>query len=198
MRRRPAPARRGRDGGAGLGAGPVPGRAARASQVLLPPLRGDLPGAAALPADPPRAGRAWPARPCACVQVRRPLAALPSGRDHGPRGRGAEPVHACGLGGPVRGLAAPAGGCARQARPGRWRAARRRHARAGAGAWDGQDQDGTVVGVCARRAALGRTGAAGRALLLQPGPPRRTPPHPPGQVPGHAAGGWLCGVRDPV
>lgn len=66
------------------------------------------------------------------------------------RRRGYRSLDDGGLGGPKRCAARPAGGCAGPLRAERSQAAQRRHAGQGARPRAGQDQDGAIVGLCAR------------------------------------------------
>ena len=104
-------------------------------------------------ADRARPARPQPDRPCAGGEILRPPALAPPGRHLWSRGRGARPLDAGRLGraGYVPACAPGRGG--RPPRPGRRRAARRRHHRARARPRPGQDQDRTALGPGARRAA---------------------------------------------
>ena len=121
-----------------------------------------------------RLGRAKPAGDDPVREVRPASAAQPPGRALCQGGRAAQPVD---LGRPGRRLRRSADAdvqAPRGARPGRRAIAWRRHH--GAGPGQGQDRHRPIMGLCARRQAVRRAGAAGGSVLLLARPGRRASP----------------------
>ena len=182
----PSQARRGRDAHAGGGAAPVESDRDGTGEVLLPRLREDQPGAGAIPCRPPGMGRPKPVGHDHVREVRPASALEPPGRALCP-GRGADRAvdhgRCRGIGLCGAGAAAAPGGSPRH---GGRAPSCRRYDRAGAG--QGQDRHGAVLGLRPGRPAIWGHGAAGGDVLLLPRPQGRASPRTSGPICRHPAG----------
>ena len=199
LRRPQAPDRRGRLGTARCYAGAVQGDRDPSPQICLPGVRRrSSASAGARAADRERHTHRGIGRACADRQIPRPHATLSPGANLCAPRYHARSFHPGRLGGPRRFHAAAGAYTAAGTTEAIDQAVRRRDDGAGARSRARARQERTALGLCARRAALGRPRSARRCLRLCARPQACPAGRASRRIQRHLAGRWLrrlCATR---